>query len=360
MMDTRQLFKTTFLLLAAMMISFAAIAQCGTFKESTKEQEGLEAHSLYRDAVKAKKYDQAFPYWEKAFGIAPAANGSNHLHFSDGRKIYRSFFDKETDEAKKKEYTDMILKLYNGQAQCYGTKGQDVYLAGRKGYDMYYYFLQYIGDDPYQQVYDVLKMAVDKGGNKVEDIILGPYAGTVVQLFVDEKISKADARAVYAQLNEIADHNIKNNAESGARFEAAKASMNQTFAGIEYHIFDCDYFKNKLKPEYETKGDDPVFLEEAITVLKRQGCEESDPFLAELEGKWATYAAAINAERQAEFEANNPGVMAKKLYDSGDYAGAINKYKEAMAQESDPEKQGSYHFSIASIQGRKLKEIQRG
>ncbi len=321
-----------------------------------KKSEGLEAHSLYRDAVKAKNFDEAYPYWKTAYEIAPAANGKNHLHFSDGRKIHRHFFDKETDEAKKKEHVDIILNLYDGQVQCYGEKGQDVFLKGRKGYDMYYYFTKYIGDAPYQQVHDVLKEAVDKGGNGIEDIVLVPYAGAVVQLFANEKISKKDARAVYTQLNAIADHNIANNAQVAERFKASKTSMNEAFAQIEYHIFDCDYFKNKLKPEYEANPENPEFLKSAIETLKRQGCEDTDPFLNELEGKWAKYAAAENAKRQAEFEANNPGVMAKKLYDQGDYSGAINKYKEALAQESDPSKQAGYHFSIASIQGRKLKQ----
>ncbi|NNF33858.1 MAG: hypothetical protein HKN68_07100, partial [Saprospiraceae bacterium] len=70
--------------------------------------------------------------------------------------------------------------------------------------------------------------------------------------------------------------------------------------------------------------------------------------------KWKAYAAEENARRQAEFEANNPNVMAKKLYDEGDFTGAVNKYKEAIANEEDPEKKATYLFSMASIQFRKL------
>lgn len=359
MMDLRQLFKGTFLLLAALMVSNTLTAQCGTFSESPKEEDGMIAHSLYRDAVKADKLEDAFANWKTAYEIAPAANGSNYLHFSDGRKIHRHFFDNATDAAKKKEHVDIILSLYDGQMKCYGEayeKGQDTYLLGRKGYDMFYYFTDYLGDNPYQSVVDVLAMAVDKGGNSIEDIILVPYANSVVQLFAKEKMTKEKARTIYTQLNTIADENIANNKKSGDRFKAAKAAMNQEFAQIEYHIFDCDYFTAKLKPEYATKSSDPVFLEEAIKTLKRQGCEDSNPFLVELEGKWSVYAAEINAQRQAEFEANNPAVMASKLYKSGDYAGAIAKYEEAMAAETDQSKKAGYQFSIASIQGRKLRQ----
>ncbi len=361
-MDLRQLFKGTTLLLAALMLSNTLIAQCTTFKESPKEEDGMVAHSLYRDAIKAKNYDEAFPNWKIAYEIAPAANGANYLHYVDGRELYRNFFDNETDPAKKQENVDMILSLYDGQLVCYGDaykKGQESFLYGRKGYDMMYYYSQFLGDNPYQEVINTLKMAIDKGGNSVEDIILVPYASSVVQLFTKEKISKEDARAAYTQLNEIADYNIANNEASKARFEAAKAAMNGEFAQIEYYIFDCDYFVEKLKPEYASKSEDPAFLEESIKVLKRQGCEDSNPFLAELEGKWEKYATKINAERQAEFEANNPGVMASKMYKAGDYAGAVSKYEEAMAAETDQSKKAGYQFSIASIQGRKLKQYNK-
>ena len=361
-MDMRQLFKTAFFLLTTLLLSNTLIAQCGTFKESTKEEDGMIAHSLYRDAVKAKNFEEAFPNWKKAYEIAPAANGKNHLHYSDGRKIHRYFFDKASDATEKQKHVDAILRLYDEQLQCYGDaykKGQDSYLLGRKGYDMFYYFTDYLGDKPYQKVMETLKMAVEKGGNNIEDIVLVPYAGAVVQLFAKDNISKEDARAIYTQLNKIADYNIADNAKSAERFKASKAAMNQEFAQIEYHIFDCDYFVNKLKPEYATKSEDPAFLEEAIKTLKRQGCETSNPFLAELESKWAKYAAEINAKRQAEFEANNPAVVANKLYKSGDYKGAIAKYEEAMAAETDPHKKAGYQFSIASIQGRKLKQYSK-
>jgi len=93
-----------------------------------------------------------------------------------------------------------------------------------------------------------------------------------------------------------------------------------------------------------------------LGLLKKRGCDTSDPFVAELDVKWGKYAAAENAKIQAEFEANNPAVMAKKLYDQGDYKGAIKKYDEAIAEEADDEKKASYLFSKASIQFRKLKQ----
>jgi len=359
MKNKMQLIKSTLFLFAVLAISYTSNAQCGIFTDSPKGQDGMVAHNIYRDAVKAKDYAGALENWKKAFEIAPAANGKNHLHYSDGRKIYKSLLESETDEAKKKAYVNTILSLYDGQITCYGTKGQDVFLRGRKAYDMYYYYTKYLGDDPYGLIRGELKTTFEKGGNDVEDILLDPYAGVIVNLFTNEKVTKEEARAIYEQLNAVADYNIANNAAKAERFTAAKKSMNQTFAKIENHIFDCEYFKVKMRPEYDAAPNDPVVLENLIRTLKRQGCQESDDFMKELEGKWAKYAAAENASRKAEFEANNPNVMAKKMYDAGDYNGAIAKYEEALTQETDPSKKAGYKFSIASIQGRKMKQYSK-
>ena len=58
----------------------------------------------------------------------------------------------------------------------------------------------------------------------------------------------------------------------------------------------------------------------------------------------------------ATFNANNPGMVANKLYKSGDFNGALAKYQEAANSEADTEKKASYFFSMASINFRKLKK----
>jgi len=335
------------------LVSFQAAAQCGTFEESPQGDDGLIAHQLYRDEVKSKNLEGAYENWQKAYSIAPAANGKNYLHYSDGRKILKVLFDKETDETKKKDLANQIVKLYDEQIQCYGEKGQEAYLLGRKGYNMFYYYRNYVDADSKvadATILETLKTCVTKAGNGIEDIILVPYASVVVNQFAAEKIDKVGARAAYDELNKIADHNIANNAKNGERFKAAKESMNATFASIENHIFDCAYFVDKTRPTYEANPEDPANLEACIRLLKRRGCEATEPLLAELEGKYAKYAAAENARRTAEWQANNPVAMAGKLKKEGNYAGAIAKYEEAISQTTDPAEQAKYYFGIAQIE----------
>ena len=134
--------------------------------------------------------------------------------------------------------------------------------------------------------------------------------------------------------------------------------MNGQFAQIERYIFDCEYFKNKLRPEYEANPDDPEVIKKTLAILKGQDCDLTDPFVAELDAKWKEYATEENARIQEEFEAANPAVKAKRLYDEEDFEGACQEYEKAIEMEADDEKKASYYFSLASIQFRKMSSYQ--
>ncbi|MEM9546659.1 MAG: hypothetical protein AAGA77_11845 [Bacteroidota bacterium] len=355
--------------LLATLFTIAALTlgntQCASWNDSPQKDDAENAHSIYRQAIKSKDYVLAFENWEKAYGIAPAADGKRDYHFTDGAKLYTEKFKSETDPTKKEEYKNKALSLIDDAVACYNAGGiksakcaDDAciqkrigYLAGRKAFDMYYTF-----NTPYSQTTEALQMAVEKSGNDAEYIVFDPYASIVVYQIEKEKMDKAVARSIYEELNAIADHNIANNAKLSSYYQQAKDAMNAKFAVIEHLIFDCDFFVNKLRPEYDASPEDVEVWKKIVAKLKAQNCDPSNAFLMEVEGKYKTWAAAENAKKQAEFEKNNPSIMAKKCYDNGDFECAVAKYQEAIANEMDEDKKAGYYFSLASIQFRKLKE----
>lgn len=340
-------------------------SQCASWNDSPQKEDAENAHSIYRQAIKSKDYALAFENWEKAFAIAPAADGKRDYHFTDGAQLYLEKFKTETDATKKEEYKNQYLSLIDGAIACYNagsitsSKCADDeciqkrigYLSGRKAFDMFYHL-----NTPYSQTTAALKMAVEKSGNDAEYIVFDPYASIIVYQIEKEKMDKAEARSIYDELNAIADHNIANNTKLGAAYQQAKDAMNAKFAVIAHLIFDCDFFVNKLRPEYEASPEDVEVWKKIVAKLKAQECDPSNPFLMEVEGKYKTWANTQNAAKQAEFEANNPAILAKKCYDKGDFPCAVEKYKQAISNEVNAEKQASYYFSLASIQFRKLKD----
>ena len=339
-------------------------SQCVSWIDSPQKEDAENAHSIYRQALKDKDYVIAFENWEKAFTIAPAADGKRDYHFTDGAQLYLEKFKNETDTAKKEEYQNKYLSLIDDAIACYrmgsilSSKCPDGscinarigYLAGRKAFDMFYTF-----NTPYTQTTEALKMALKNSGDDVEYIVYDPYTSIAVFQFQNGQMNKSEARAIYEELNDVADYSINKNNNLSAYYKQAKESMNAKFAVIANDIFDCEFFVEQLKPEYEDNIDDPQTWKKIVSKLKSQDCAIDHPFLAEVEAKYIIWAEGQNAAAQAEFEANNPSIIAKKLYDQGQYSEAITKYDEAIDSETDLSKKAGYQFSKASIQYRKLK-----
>ncbi len=359
-----QLSKLLFASVLALATVTLGNGQCASWLDSPQKEDAENAHSIYRQALKDKDYVIAFENWEKAFSIAPAADGKRDYHFTDGAQLYLAKYKTETDAAKKEEYKNTYISLIDQALACYrngsivSSKCPDGscinarigYLAGRKAFDMFYTF-----NTPYTQTTKALKMALENSGDHVEYIVYDPYASIAVYQFQKGKMEKAEARAIYEELNDVADFCINKNNNLSASYQQAKESMNAKFAVIANDIFDCEFFVEQLKPEYEDNIDDPQTWKRIVSKLKGQGCALDHPFLAEVESKYKVWAKGQNAAAQAEFEANNPSVVAKKLYDQGKFSEAIAKYNEAIATETDLSKKGGYQFSKASIQYRKLK-----
>jgi len=343
--------KLLFLTLLVAAFSATAFGQCQTWINLPDRNAIEEAHVLYRQFVKAEEYEKAFEYWKKAYEAAPAADGQRSYHFSDGVKIYMDKFKKTTDEAKKKEYSDIIIRLYNEQVQCYPN---DKALAlGLKVYDMFYNL-----NSPYAQTKAACQEAVEAAGNNTSYVVFQPYAAIAVYQFQNQQLDAAEARNIYLKLNDIADYNIENNKSYSAYYKQGKESMNGTFAQIESDIFDCAYFKNKFKPQYRANPDSTELLKYFYNRLVQQGCSDEDPFVSELKVRYENIIGAENEAKLAAYYAENPGDHGIALFKEGKFSEALAKFEKAIKLEKkgagDDDKLADYYFYMASIEFRQL------
>ena len=355
-------------LLSALIVVFSIFStsfmngQCENWIGKPTQSDAENAHSIYRQAMKAADYTTAFEQWKIAYKLAPAADGKRDYHYTDGIAIYKHLLTTTTDEKLKTEYKAEILKLYDQAINCYlaksistknGTeeemKAKLGYLYGRKAYDMFY-----ILNSTYDDNIVALDNSISYAGDKSEYIIMDPYANIIVYEFKEGRMPKEKAVALYKRLSDIAEYNIANNEKLSEGYQQAKEAMEGKFTEIEKQIFDCDYFKEKLIPEYEENKGDAQTLKRVLSTLKSQGCADTDPVIMKLDAEWKQYASSENARIQAEFEANNPAAGARAAYEAGRYQEAITKYKQALHEETDNEKKATYMFGIASIEFRKL------
>lgn len=324
-------------------------AQCNTFDQAENGSEAKEAHVIYRNFIKSEKFNEALPYWKKAFEMAPAADGKRSTQYTDGVAIFTHKYKNETDESIKEEYSNKIIELYKSMSECYPK--EKAFALGRMTYDLYYN-LNY---DRFK-IYSFGKEAIEAGGNNTEYIVLIPLADGLVNQFKAGNVDQSEARKVFTQLQDIANYNIENNAQFSDYYKQSKDGMDGILAAIESDVFDCQYFKDKYTDQYKSDPDNRELYREIYKKLVQGGCDKEDPLLQEISKKDEAFLAAEKAAKIAELQESNPAWHANNLYKEGKYSEAVAKYDEAIANETDSEKKASYLFSKASIQFRKLNQ----
>jgi len=292
------------------------------------------AHVLYRDAVKAKDFTRALPLWQEAYKLAPAADGKRPFHYMDGRAIYLDMFAKETDEAKKTEYAAIISRLYDEQRQCYGGEGKDNPLFSSQIYDMFYTMQR-----PYPETYPVAKQAIEVGGDKTDFRVITPMGYLVSYMFSNKLIEQGEAREVIEKIRNIAGNQTGADAE---QYKTAIEGAEVAIAAVERSVFDCAYFKAKLKPAYDADPNNPEVYQDIYRQLLQVGCDKSDPLMAEIGEK-------DRKKKEADRLANNPMFAGNELYEQGNIDGAIAKYEEAANSQSSAESKAAIYYRIAQV-----------
>ncbi|MFT5998954.1 MAG: hypothetical protein ACI81P_001410 [Neolewinella sp.] len=353
-----QTFLRTIALLLVLCASASVLtAQCANWNDSSEKEKAENAHVAYRNFVKGKtdlstmsveEFDNAFSNWEIAYTIAPAADGQRPFHYRDGRLFYRALAAKATNAAKKKEYQDKLLAFYDEELKCYPDA--EAYLLGRKGYDMFY--LQGYS----MEAIEVLEMAMDKGGDDTEYIVLAPLGRLIAYYFETEKIDNGRVRALYDKASMFADANIEKGGIYKKSYEDAKANLDFEVLKFADQIFDCAYFKGELMPKFEDNKEDYEIVKYILSKLKEQGCEDVDADVQTVQVTYDAMYANLKDEQEVERRRLNPLYDASILMDEGDYAGAIKRYEDAIEGAETDEKKAKAYYLIASVQSGKLKQ----
>ncbi|WP_020538490.1 tetratricopeptide repeat protein [Lewinella cohaerens] len=339
--------KNLAVLLAILFLGTASLsAQCTNWEEIANKGEAEDAHVVYRPYLKDKTaadvealaesdFNLAFSNWEKAYTLAPAADGQRPTHYIDGIILYKAKTAKTEDTEQKAEYSKVIMKLYDEYLECYPDDSK--LILGRKAFDMFYSH----GYGYTLETLEALQAAMEAAGNESEYILLDPLGLTLVYLYQDGQIDKATVRDLYTKAVEFADHNIENDHYYKDYYVSGKANMDAKISEIASEVFDCDYFKGDLLPSFAENKEDWETINYIWQKLMAQGCEETDPELAELK---ATYEELALTERMKD-----PCFAGSVYQKEGDYDKALASYQECIDSTEDPEVKAQILFSMASI-----------
>lgn len=320
---------------------------CATFANARMGDDAVTAHVLYRDLFKMERYERAFPYWKKAYSIAPAADGKRNTHFADGITFYQYFYNQTEDEALKEKYVDTIFLLYDQMEECYGKDG---YVSGRKGFDLYYTFQDLVSRD---SIYSLFTESINMDGDSAYFFILNPFTDVLVKEYFDGNIEMEEAQDYAGKIMSRLEKGLssgKNQAQWAIINNYVPARLSR-FEG-EKGFYDCNYYIDKYIPEFEENPTDCDVINKVYRNLIWGGCAQDDPNVIRLR--------QVRDENCAQPEAVAKSSKAREGFDaleSGDFELAIQKFEEAAEETDDTDRKGQLYLVIAKIYYGSLKRF---
>lgn len=312
---------------------------CTTLDElsSSVRDEVETAYVLYKDQVKAKKFDAAFPLWKKAYYGAPAANGSIKYQFEDGIKIYRHFYENTDDAAMKQTYLDSITAIYDKRIECYGD---EAYVAGRKAFDMYYYYKDQADEE---EIYSLFKEAIDGKKEKVDYFVINPFTKLLSDKIIKEEVSLEEGRKYTGLIMAAIEYGTASgkNKEAWDIINAYAPARLDNLEGID-GLYDCAYYEKKYMALFRAASEDCEVINRTYGRLLYGGCERASAAVTEV-------AQAKQTSCYTPPPPDGPLKKAYNAYTEGRYKESVELFDEFIGNTSDPQKKFKYNMLIAKI-----------
>ena len=291
--------------------------------------------SLMQTAAKAEAFESALIPLNSVYENCPAASKNTFIY---GPRIFKALYEKETDAAKKKEYLDKTMEIYDTRLKYYTDDVKGTVLA-YKTYD----YMELMGDKAdskviYQWLGEALKEM--KSGMEPKDAYSYYMVHSLTQYLTDQSKKNqyiSDYFTVTGYVDEaISKANAANDKANADYLGLVKEGIVKAF--VNSGAGDCktltEYYADKVEPNKGNKE----FLDEVINALGSVGCSESD-----------LYFTASEYMYKLEPSAGAAIGLANKALRDKDYETAVKYYSDGAKMETDKNKASDYMMQLAGI-----------
>jgi len=311
-------------------VSLSAVAQDG-WNWGDQVDVAKEKNVLYTDAKKAKNYEAAIAPLNWLLENTPDLNPSIYIN---GVDIYEALAKKESDPAKKDEYIQTGLGLFDKRAEIYPEDEGDI--VERKAIYAYQFYKK--EKDQYKNVFDIFQKAFDLKGSDLLRGSLVAYMDMTYKNFLYKNITEEDVINIYSEVSE-ALANQKENASEAERKKIDKSLdiVDRLLTATKIQI-SCDFIEEKLGPKLD-QGSDLNMAKKIFGLMLKGKC---------LESPLALKAAGIVQENEPTYGVAK--FMGQKNSQEGNDAEAIKSFEEAATLTDDNSEKAEMYVSIARIQ----------
>lgn len=334
----------------------ASLSPCPKFNDTDNPDQASTDYVICKDYIKAKKYEEAFPLWEKVYANSPAADGRRYTVYTWGLTLYAWKYENATTDADKKDIVQKVMKVYDDMMACYPDTKSFGY--GRKGFDMFYTYPTEATD---KEKYDLFKQDLDINGVKAQPYVLNPFTDLLIKRFNAKEIDLAEAQKYAKLVNDVLANGLataKGQTLESYRIVESYAPLRLEEFEATRGFYSCEYYKIKYYSKFEEAKTDCEVIEDVYSTLRWGNCPEVDEKIRELDAALATHCK----EDPVEGPVTGPtpsGPSCRDLLRSGQYQEAIDCMEGAMGRSNDNEKKAKYAYAIASIYYGKFKKYSK-
>lgn len=331
-------------------VDMSNLSPCPNWLTLPNQDDISNEYIIYRDAIKTGNYSKAFEGWKKVYAVAPAADGKRSTVLDDGIRIYTKFFQDEKEEAKKKEYVNKVLDLYEQIGKCYPS-GANV--DAQKAFQYYYSFPGYATDD---QIFSMFRKAIDKDGNKTDYFVLNPFTALLIQQFLDNKITIAETQKYASIVKQRVESGLKDckNPKECEPWNIINDYVPARLADLEgvEGFYDCAYYKNKYFKDFLAGPSSCDTINTVFGRLRWAKCPDTDEGIIALKD-----ARDKNCKKPVVEIKQTTTSKAIDALNDGKYREAINLLTQAVSETDDKTRKADLYMHIANIYYGSLKNF---
>jgi hypothetical protein len=241
----------------------------GACLDQSKVGMAKEKNALMDDNVRAENYTAAVEPIEWLLKECPKLNLNLYVQ---AIKTYEALEDAEKDEAKKKEYQDRVLELYDLRLE-YGFGDEDEVLK-RKGHRMYPYLIRRA--DRHTDIYKLYERLVHLRGNDSYRSHLTYLMDMAGRIHKKDVIDADSILRVYDAVSAVINYNIENDTKKKAKWEKTKNGVDQLLT--KYVEMSCDRVKDIFGPKIEADPTNVDVAKKALAFLLSGSCVKDENY----------------------------------------------------------------------------------
>lgn len=258
--------------------------------------------SMYDEFVKHRAPQYAYKPWRYVFDNCPMLTQNIYLH---GLPIVRYQYDNETDPDKKKEWLDLLMRVFDQRIEYFGNEG---FVLGRKATTLYQ-----LQPGNARELFDLTERSIELLAEASEAPVLQINFLTAVQLAEAGQLEEDSLFILFERNMEF----IENNLEQGRdeqHYQAASNSMLLLFKPYG----SCENLVRLFMPRLEASPADLRLMNQIIGMLESGGCTDTELYYLAARQK---YGLAPDAETAFS--------LGRMENSRGNFSEAIRYFQEA-------------------------------